>query len=89
MIKITLKSRRDPVKLSMGKKEMFHLKAVYYILIDEVKGVANIHNTYTHCLHKMNDRGYYLTDKRTVERLKKNIKVVCVEATSQDISLTK
>jgi len=35
----------------------------------------------------MNDRGYYLTDKRTVDRLKKNIKVVCVQATDVDLDL--
>lgn len=73
MIKITLKERKRPVKLTLEKKQKpFELKAVYYILIDEVKGVANIYNTYTHCHHKFIDRGFYRIDKKMIERLKEN-----------------
>lgn len=89
MLKITLKKRQEPVKLSINKKETFILKAVYYILIDEVSGVANVYNSYTHIKYKFNHLGFYRVDERNLERLKKNIKIVCVEATLQDISLIK
>lgn len=85
MIKITLKNRKKPDKLTLNKNEIFHLKAVYYILLEEIvdfntgkkHGIANIYNSYTHIKYKFNYQGFFRVDERSIERLKNNVKIVC------------